>query len=367
MKLLSFLGWKKSPKPAININEEIYGQLKWFRVPLIIIVLIILTGTLGFLLIGKLSLVNAFFNTGLPFVGFGTLKESLSGAGKVFSICFIIFGFLSVSFAFGVILAEINRGILIGLVKEKRMLKNIAYLRDHFVICYHNNYTVQVTQELRKNHIPFVVVDDSPDLENIARQYKYPHYIKGEPHTEVSMLKSHLSSAKGVISLSNNVADNIAIIASVRYFEREHAIPRAYHVISTANSSEDIEKLGKLGANSVINPTTITAQRVTSVALRPDMENLLDKFLYDENSALDIEEVFIKRESWIVLKTIKETRLRDLTRVSIIGIKNTVSKLIPMPTSDTLITAESSLVVIGTSQDLSKFKDLVAQRNNKVN
>ena len=48
----------------------------------------------------------------------------------------------------------------------------------------------------------------------------------------------------------------------VRLFEKEHDLPRPYYIISSAESMSDVEKLKKLGADTVVSPTKLTAQRV---------------------------------------------------------------------------------------------------------
>ena len=101
------------------------------------------------------------------------------------------------------------------------MLYRIARLKNHFVICHHNEITIELSKQFRENHIPFVVVDPREDLASIAEKYKYPYYVKEEPHTEIALLKSYLSSARGIITLSENTADNIAQIASARLYEKE--------------------------------------------------------------------------------------------------------------------------------------------------
>ena len=164
------------------------------------------------------------------------------------------------------------------------------------------------------------MIDPREDIHEWAKEHRYHTYIKAEPHAELSMLKAHLASAKGMISLSDSIADNIALIASVRLFEKEHQLPYSYYVISTAENTSDVEKLKKLGADTVVSPTKLTAKRVSAMAARPDMENLLEEFLYKSDNPLDMEEVFIPKFSWAVLKKLKETHLRDMTNTSIIGI-----------------------------------------------
>ncbi|WP_310439496.1 NAD-binding protein [Sulfuricurvum sp.] len=361
-KLQKFLNWEPSPKPDITLDAELYAQFLPFRTPLILIQLCMIFGTLGYMYIEGHTLINALFQTGYTFttVGFGSLGEGeFTPLGKLFTITLIIFGFAVFTLALGIIVDVINRGELKRILKERKMLYRIARLKKHFVICYHNEYAVQVTKQLRANHIPFVVIDPRADMEALAKQYQYPYYIQAEPHTEEAMLKAHLSSAKGLITLSSSMADNIALIASVRLFEKEHRIPNAYYVISAAEDVNDIDKLKKLGADTVVSPTKLTAQRITAMAARPDMENLLEQFLYKSDTPLDMEEIFVPKTSWMVLKKLKETHLRDIANVSVIGITKKDGKLMPMPKGDVLVMSECKLLVIGTQKGILFTKTLV--------
>lgn len=361
-KIQKFLNWEPAPKPEITLSAELYAQFLPFRTPLILIQLCMIVGTLGYMHIEGHSLIDALFQTGYTFttVGFGSLGEGeFSPTGKLFTISLILFGFTIFTFSLGIIVDIINRGELKRLLKERKMLYKIARLKKHFVICYHNEYAVQLSKQLRSNHIPFVVIDPREDIEAIAAQYKYPYYIKAQPHTEEAMLKAHLSSAKGVITLSNSIADNIAIIASVRLFEQERHLPIPYYVISASEEVGDIEKLKKLGADTVVSPTKLMAQRITAMAARPDMENLLEQFLYKSDTPLDMEEIFIPKTSWMVLKKLKETHLRDIANVSVIGVRSKDGKFMPMPKGDVLVTSESKLLVIGTQRGILFTKALV--------
>lgn len=243
------------------------------------------------------------------------------------------------------------------------MLYAIARLKKHFVVCYHNEYTLEVTKQLRENHIPFIVVDPREEIHEWALEHNYTTYLKAEPHSEITMLKSHLASAKGLITLSSSMSDNIALIASVRLFEKEHFLPRPYYIISSAESVSDVEKLKKLGADTVVSPTKLTAQRVTAMAARPDMENLLEEFLYKSDNPLDMEEIEVPKYSWVVLKKLRETHIREITNTSIVGITKKDGKFLAMPKGDVLITSECKLLVIGTQKDINVTKDLLRKRD----
>ncbi len=362
-KFKKFLGWRTAPKPHITLNDEYYAHLAPFRLPLILTVLIMLIGTLGYMTIDGFPLMDAIYQTGITFttVGFGEIRP-ISDLGRIFTITLIIFGFVVFSIAVGIIMEVVKKGEFQKIAKERKMLYEIARLKHHFVVCYHNEFTIQVTKQLRENHIPFVVVDPREDLEEIAKKYRYPYYVSAEPHTEEGILKSHLSSAKGVITLADNVADNIAVIASARLYEQEIRRGRKFLIIANAKSNEDDQKLLKLGADKVVTATKLMAQRINAMAARPDMENLLQEFLYKKDTPLDMEEAKIHKTSWIVLKEIRQARLRDIANVTIIGIRLKDGKFIPMPKGDTIILPESRLLLIGTEDGIYKAKKILRKK-----
>jgi len=322
-KLGNFLGWDSSSRnPEYNLNPQIYEQLKPFRLPLVIIQITMIIGTLGYVYIEDYSIMHAIFQAAYTFstTGFGALNEgNFSNAGIIFTVTLIIVGFAVLTFSVGVLLRIIAEGTLFRLLKERSMLYKIARLRNHFVVFYHNEYTAQLAKQFRANHIPFVVVDPDPNLEQIAKENKYPYFIQEEPYIEKAFLKSHLSSAKGVISLSKNMSNNITIIASIRLYEKELG-RKPYLIICNAETNNDIEKLKKLGADKVVAPPALMAKRVSAMAIRPDMENVLEEFLYKKDTPIDMEEIEIRDNSWMVGREIKEAHLRDNIKVSVIGI-----------------------------------------------
>ncbi len=362
-KIRNFLHWESSPKPDRELLPDLYTHLKAFRLPLIFTVAMMLIGTVGYMAIEDFTLMDAIYQTGITFttVGFGEIAP-ISDIGRIFTITLIIAGFAVFSMAIGIMVNELNRGSIAKVLKERKMLYKIARLKKHYVVCYHNDYTIEVTKQLRENHIPFVVVDPREDMEQIARQYKYPAFLSEEPHTEMAMLKSHLSSAKGVITLSDSIADNIAIIASIRLFEKEHFLPSKYYMISSAESMSDVEKLKKLGADTVVSPTKLTAQRIGAMASRPEMENLLEEFLYKSDTPLDMEEIFVPKYSWLVLRKLKETHLRQIANVSVVAIVKKDGRFLAMPKGEVLVTSESRLLVIGTQKGIQTTKEIVLKR-----
>lgn len=361
-KIKKSLGWEvRRIKPQYDLNPIIYSQLKPLRLPLILIQIVMMIGTLGYVYLEDYSIMHAIFQSAytLTNTGFGALNESnFRNETIVFTVCLMLSGFASLIFAVGIVIDVIANGTLRELLKERKMLYKIARLRRHFVIFYHNEYTIQLARQFRENHIPFVVVDPSDNIEQIAKENHYPYFIKEEPYKELAFLKSHLSSAKGAISLSKNISDNITLIASVRLYEKELG-RNPFLIISNAETQNEKIRLMKLGADKVVATPSLMAKRVSAMAIRPDMENVLDEFLYKKDTPIDMEEVFVDSNSWVINREIKELRLRDKLKVSIIGITEEKGKFIQMPKGTTLIKANCKLLLVGSQKGIARAKKII--------
>ena len=357
------LGWDfRRTKPEYDLNSIIYQQLKPFRLPLVLVQVIMMIGTIGYIVIDDFTILDAIYQTGITFttVGFGEISP-ISPAGRFFTITLIIFGFAVFTLSTAILIDAVIKGKLFELYKERNMLYKIARLRHHFVIFYHNEYTSQLARQFKQNHVPFVVVDPRDDIEEISKEHGYPYFVKEEPYKEDAFLKSHLSSAKGAISLSKNISDNITLIASVRLYEKELGRNNPFLIISNAETQNDKVRLVKLGADKVVAPPALMAKRVSAMAIRPDMENVLDEFLYKPDTPIDMEEVFVHEDSWLVNRQLKDIRLRDRYKVSVIGITEKRGNFIQMPKGTAIVKGNSKLLLVGNQKGIAKAKLLVSQ------
>ena len=353
------LGWEfRTARPQYDLDPLIYSKLKPLRLPLILIQLLMIIGTLGYVYFENYSIMHGIFQAAytLTNTGFGALNESnFKNETIIFTVFLMIAGFSSLIFAVGIIIDVFTNGKLRELLRERRMLFKIARLRKHFVLCYHNEYTAQVARQFRENHIPFVVVDPSDNIEQIAKDNGYPYFVQDEPYKETAFLKSHLSSAKGAISLSKNISDNITLIASVRLYEKE-LVRSPFLIISNAETLNEKLRLKKLGADKVVATPALMAKRVSAMAISPDMENILDEFLYKKDSPITMEDLFIKENSWIVGKSLSELNLRDIHKISVIGITELNGVFIQLPRGDKIIKPNSKLLIVGSQKGLARAK-----------
>lgn len=356
------IGWEiRTAKPQYDLDPLIYSKLKPLRLPLVLIQLLIMIGTLGYVYFEDYTIMQALFQATytLTNTGFGALNESnFKNETIIFTIFLMLAGFSSLMFAVGIIIDVFMNSNIKALLKERKMLFKIARLRKHFVICYHNEYTAQVARQFRENHIPFVVIDPSDDIEEIAKEHSYPYFVKEEPYKENAFLKSHLSSAKGVIALSKNISDNITLIASVRLYEKE--LERTpYLIISNAETQNEKLRLQKLGADKVVATPSLMAKRVSAMAMRPDMENILDEFLYKKDSPVTMEDILVYENSWIVGRELQDLHLRDKLMISVIGITEASGLFVQLPRGNKLISPNSKLLIVGSQKGIIRAKRIL--------
>lgn len=352
----------KSKKPDIDLTNELLDELSRFRFPLIVIQAFIIIGTLGYLMLEDYTLIEAFFQASYTFTntGFGALKEhQFTPITVIFTTILMLIGAATIAFCVAVVVNVITGGKLISIIKEIKMVNKIARLKNHFVIFYYNEFSAQLARHFLEAQVPFVVVDNSTDFK--AEQSKFPYYINGDPHDIKTILKTHLSSAKGAVIFSKNTTDNIALIVSIRLYQDE--LKRSdYNIISIANSDNEISKLKKIGANYIISPTNLAAQRISSIILKPGSENIIEHFMSANENALSLEEVIVPKYSWMVLKKLREGHLRDITRVSVVGIRQKDGKYISMPRGEVVISSECKMLLIGTTSDIHQAKRLIMRR-----
>ncbi|MFY4820748.1 TrkA C-terminal domain-containing protein, partial [Aliarcobacter butzleri] len=152
--------------------------------------------------------------------------------------------------------------------------------------------------------------------------------------------------------------DNITLIASVRLYEKELGrLP--FLIISNAETLNEKIRLKKLGADKVVATPSLMAKRVSAMAIRPDMENILDEFLYKIDTPIAMEEVFVKETSWVVGRELKDLRLRDTLKVSVIGITENNGRFVQMPKAETMINANSKLLLVGSQSGIIRAKRIL--------
>jgi len=130
-----------------------------------LLVVVTLGGTIGYIAIEGWGLLDAFYMTviSLTSVGFGEVHP-LSPVGKLFTVLVILGGVAVIAVALGYGSRIVLEGQLERIMGRRRMEKEIARLRNHYIICGYGRMGRVITREFLKKPMPFVVVERDPEI-----------------------------------------------------------------------------------------------------------------------------------------------------------------------------------------------------------
>ena len=352
--MAAFLHWQR-PKLDIQPGQELNELLVRVRPPIIVLILVLTLGTTGYMAIDAYSPLNAFYMTVITIatVGYGEIQQ-VSEHGRIFTAMLILAGIGSFGYSIGVFVSLISEGALPKVLGERNMIKQIGYLEKHFIICCLNETSMEISKQCRKKQMPFVLVDDSANLEKTARELKLKYFISGEPYNDVSLKKAHISTCGSVIAASPNDNDNFAIVVSARILLEDFG-NRDARIISIAKDRENMEKLLKIGADYVITPQIITGQRLFSYVIKPDAASFMDDVVYSDKTDIGLEELEVNDNSWMAGLPIKDLRLREYS-LMVIAIKRG-KEVITQVRGDSLVNGGDILLMIGKAKQLHRYSN----------
>lgn len=231
-------------------------------------------------------------------------------------------------------------------------MKNINKMKDHYIVCGFGRVGTQVVEELFHDGSDFIIIDRDPRESKNAAEKGY-NAICADPTMEETLIKANIENAKALITCLGEDTDNLFVTLTARSLN-----PNIY-IVARANYEENIPKFEKSGANRVATPYQIGGYHMATMALRPGVLDFLDVIVDSRHDELEVEEIEVPRNSFLIGKTISAGISRDKTGVTILAInhKDGSSKVNPLGTE--LIHLGDKLIVMGNKEQLEEVADLV--------
>jgi voltage-gated potassium channel len=357
------MAWEHPLLRSVSARSQgdLFDALARLRPPLILTILLLLFGTLGYMAIDGFPFLDAMYMTviSVATVGFGEVHP-LSKAGRIFTMALIMGGFAVFTYAIGVFVEVVARRDLFGLVGIKGMENRIKALSDHYIVVGYTPIAQELARVFRRRGVTFVVIEGESNRLRQVKNDGIELYIQGDCFHNASYKRAAVETARGIITTFKHDADNITVAVTGRIFEEQ--IGRDLFIVSTCSGPEAKARLELVGADYVVSPDSLIGNRIGALALRPPTKgkvSILERVAYGEYTEMDLRELALDEHAPIVGMSIRETDLRRKTGAYIVAIKRGSRKVRINPAPEESLQAGDTLMVIGTPSQLERLDEFV--------
>lgn len=312
-------------------------------------------GTVGFHFIEGWSWFDSFYMViiTLSTIGYQEVHQ-LSHAGREFNIALITSGVALVFLMIGALTQALLEFELVRVFGKRRMEREVANLRDHYIICGAGRVGTSVARELALKPCPFVIVES--EEKSLAELDPKWLALVGDAASEKTLRTAGIDRAVGLVAATTTDATNIYIVLTARGLN-----PRL-KIIARASEERAEKHLKTAGADTVISPYAAAGHRIAQSFLRPHLLDFLD-IASDRTGHLQmvIEEVRIAAESALAGATVGSSGIHHKFGIMILAIRRATGETRFNPEAPESIHSGDTLIAMGEPAQLAKLETLAAQ------
>ena len=252
-----------------------------------------LVGALGYSTAGTYALRDQFegVNTLLDAFYFSIVTASTVGYGDVtpaegpggqlakwFALSALVLNVAAFAVALGVLFTpaiEARLTTALGRMKES----DIELLERHVLVLGHGELTEPIIEELADANVDFLVVTPDEALTRALHE-RGLNVLTADPSDEETLERAKVAEARAVVAATNDDAEDALAILTARQLNPDVAI------VASASERENVNKLKRAGANTVISPASIGGHLLVESALeRTDSEAVARELLEEDGDA----------------------------------------------------------------------------------
>ncbi|WP_185958173.1 potassium channel family protein [Fodinibius sediminis] len=317
----------------------------------VILLIVFVIGSTGYHLIEGMNFFDGFYMTFITIttIGFSELTN-LSASGRIFTMIIFLMGIGVISY----IASQTTQLIFESeLFRIRAMKKQLQKMEDHYIIAGYGRIGHRIAEVLQEANIPIVVVENQESSIERIRNNKLL-YVSGDAQDEDILIEAGIKRAKGLICTLSRDQDNVFVTLIGREINQD------IFILVRTNQHQNTKKILRAGADKVISPYEIGADRMANVILRPHVDQFINRIQSGTHRKQVQDHVFdevkVFEGSELDGKTLSEAQIRQKYFVVIIAIIPRDKEAIRFnPGSDDLISAGDSLIVLG---DIERIKHL---------
>jgi voltage-gated potassium channel len=329
---------------------QVRDPFRRVRIGLGALVLVLVAGTVGYLLFG-FDLIDALFQTVITVstVGFQS-PHPLDSGSRIFTIVLILLGVGTALYTFSSVLEVLIEGHMRDLVRRRKMERDIARMERHVIVCGWGRVGREVAQFLANAGKEVVVIDR--DLELLSGVGHAS--VSGDATDDEVLQQAGIYRAATLIAALDTDAGNLYLTMASRSMRPD------IQIIARVRTESSEPKLLRAGADRVVNPQLLGGDRMASFVLQPHVVDFVDVVMHDGTLKFRLEELAVSARSSLAGKTLRSVNVRDRTGALVLAIRRPDGTFITNPSTEDAIEAGDVLISVGTAEQLGSLAEFSA-------
>lgn len=333
---------------------ELRALLERLRLPLLLLALTHLLGTVGFWLLWRPrgSWLDALFMTFITVTTIGFEEvHPLGDAGRVLAMAVAAGGMGTLFYSLTVVLDFATSEQGRAARRIRKMQSAIDALSRHYVIAGIGRVGREAADELAGAGRPFVVIDPSDTTEAYCAERGFL-YLRADATEDAVLERAGIKRARGLIVTTSSDATNLYVILSARLLNPE------FFIAARAADEASVPKLLRAGANRAISPYAIGGRRLAHLMVSPRAVDFFETALKRGNKSLNIDDILVAPSSSAAAKTLGELQLQTQSGATVLAVLRDGVPM-PNPRGDFALGGGDHLLVLGTDEQLQKLEAML--------
>lgn len=312
--------------------------------PLLLLFFALVYGSIGYLILGGYSPVDALFMTVITVttVGYGEVRP-LSTVGEIFTLSVIGLGVLGFLYTFGLMVEALAGDRWPQYRRVRRMQRTITALHGHVIICGYGRTGKQVVSGLRTTGENYVIIEKDPaPLAELATDGE-PHII-GDAASDDVLRAAGIERARALVSAVDSDERAVYITLSARSLN-----PKVF-VVARASYPESEPKLSRAGADRVVSPYRLSGRRMAALVTHPAVVDAIDVVVGSGPSGISVEELQVGRQGDVAVLAQSSATLLALRRQD--------GRMVVAPSAGESISPGDLVIAMGTAAQLAALANL---------
>lgn len=322
------------------------------------LLLVVLGGTIGYVLVEGWSVWDALYMTVISVTTAGYKEvHPMSRPGELLTMAVLTVGVATVLYTFSFLMAHVVEGDLHQRWVNRRRARMLDELQEHFIICGFGRIGRIIADEFARQQVPFVIIEK--DVARVAEALETGYLaVEADASSEQVLNRVRIGQARGLIAAVGTDAENVYAVLTARLMRPD------LFIIGRAETDDAKSKLVRAGADRVISPYQIGGLQLAQTALRPAVVDFVQLATSSENLDLNMEQVRIAPGASLAGKSLIDAGLRQRFGVVVVGIQRADGRMEFNPAPETAMQAGDQLVVLGRAESLRDLSEMAGEEKH---